>query len=242
MKCAWCGQQRPRKDWFTPQWNSERPQVSHSSGDYDRCKVCYNGPAPDAPPPPPPQAPPQWAPEPAPPPHECRRTGHTAKELCRQMCSQSNVRQCVKLTSFIKGWIQGGMHTEPVRTHPLPVEYLHHYGTIDCLFPDDPRQVRYNGRWTFDPRNRNYAKAFHLAWPTLCEDRNANTLGNVLESLLGVRNARVWYSEPHVPVIDQVCEFVSVYINTVYQFTQWTGTEEDDIQVWIAYVHGLLSD
>ena len=78
--------------------------------------------------------------------------------------------------------------------------------------------------YTFDPRNHNYEKAFHLAWSTLCEERNRNTLGNILESLLGVRNAIVkYYGKEHDPVIESVCERVSNFVNAVYQFTQWTN-------------------
>ena len=44
-------------------------------------------------------------------------------------------------------------------------------------------------RWTFDPQNRVYEKAVHLAWPALLERfSNFETLGNIVESILGVRN------------------------------------------------------
>ena len=156
------------------------------------------------------------------------------------MCSQKSVLiECDVLQRFMKRWIDDDMHNEPVRTSPLPIELYREYGTIDCLLQSDPKQVVYDGRWTFDPRNRNYEKAFHLAWPTLCGERNRNTLGNILESLLGVRNARVKYGKKRDLAIESVCGRVSNFVNAVYQFTQWTDSEYDDIIAWTAYVRGL---
>ena len=70
---------------------------------------------------------------------------------------------------------------------------------------------------------------------------NMNTLGNIMESLLGVRNAATQYRaqlEAH-RAIDSVCKNVSKYVNSVYQFTQATDTECVEISAWCAYVRGL---
>ena len=226
MRCAVCGQQRNRKGWFKPQWEAEKPVVHHYSGDYDRCKECYYN---------------LHAMPPAPPTNEDQRTGATATALCMQMRLQA--KRCgTALEKFMERWIFDGMHNEPVRTSP-GVEYYRDYGTVDCELMTDPKQVEYAGRWTFDPRNCNYAKAFHMAWPQLASNMNSNTLGNIIESLLGVRNAAAKYHaqlEAH-RAIDSVCKNASKYVNSVYQFTQATDSEYAEIGAWCAYVRDLAS-
>ena len=172
MRCNVCGQQRNRKGWFKPQWDADSPVVHTYSGDYDRCKPCYN------------------ATPLAPPTNEDQRNGAIARELCIHMCRRAD-RCGVVLEGFMRRWIENNMQNAPVNTTPW--ELYREYGTIDCELLADPKQVNYAGRWTFDPRNRNYEKAFHMAWPQLSGSMNSNTLGNIIESLLGVRNAAVKY-------------------------------------------------
>ena len=41
MQCPCCKEERQKRHWFTTQWTASTAVVSHQSGDYDRCKVCY---------------------------------------------------------------------------------------------------------------------------------------------------------------------------------------------------------
>ena len=233
MRCAVCGQQRSRKGWFRPQWEADRPVVHVYSGDYDRCKACYynyhNAP-------------------PAPPTNEASgedpATSATAKTLCVDMRLQAT-RCGMVLTKFMAKWIEDNMHNAPVKRYTNPPELYREWGTVDCELATDPKQVEYPGeRWTFDPQNRVYEKAFHLAWPQLVGNKNMNTLGNILESMLGVRNAIAKYPECAKKLeaqrtIDSVCKRVSKYVNSVYQFTQATETSDVEVNTWCDYVRDL---
>ena len=205
--------------WFAPQWRAGLVHVTHSSGEYDRCKQCY------------------WASEqvPAVPYQADRRTDDSAKALGRDMVH--GARRCgVALQDFLVHWADENMHKSKFKD----------WGTIDCLRASDPKQWRYMAsdgeRWTFDPQNVIYAKAFHLAWPALAlKFSNAETTGNILESILGVRNFAAWQGmqmRQHT-TNQSVCHNLSLCVNSVHQFTQYTGTTYEDIQVWCTYVGGL---
>ena len=97
-------------------------------------------------------------------------------------------------------------------------------------------------RWTFDPQNVVYAKAVHLAWPALLgRFSNFETIGDIVESILGLRNYasnKGILMEQH-QIIHSVCHHVSQYVNLVYQFTQYTETTYEDIELWKQYVSAL---
>ena len=243
MRCPVCGEQFSRKGWFSVQWNAEKPVVMGTpSGDYDRCKACYSGHAAApwtggaAAPAGPAAAP--WtggaaaaAAGPAAAPAAAvvdRRSDDHAKELCRQVVRLS--QRCIKLNLFIDYWVDRGMHNRGD---------ICNFGAIDCITESDPKQYLYAQRWTFDPMNWNYEKAFHLSWRAHVRQMNRVTIGNILESVLGTRNMgdqNGWPRESQRAVVTSVCTNISNYVNAVYQLTAYTGTVYDDVDAWTRYV------
>ena len=168
------------------------------------------------------------------------------------------VNKCKPLENSILDWASMNMHTS----------FFKDWGTIDCVTASDPKQWFYVDcvtagksytpgsasaptdqkgfgraeRWTFDPQNRVYEKAVHLAWPALLERfSNFETLGNIIESILGVRNYashKGILMEQH-QIIQSVCHHLSRYVNLVYQFTEYTETTYEDIELWKQYVSAL---
>ena len=54
-----------------------------------------------------------------------------------------------------------------------------------------------------------------MAWPLLAGARNYINSGNILETILGMRDVALRYKRP----------FVSEFVNSVYQYTQYTESE-----------------
>jgi hypothetical protein len=83
----------------------------------------------------------------------------------------------------------GSSRTSVVRAFvgdSLLVKTFSGFGMIEVESENDPKQSRRtDGVWTFDPRNRVYAKTFHLVWLELVDDRNDVSLGNIIEAILG---------------------------------------------------------
>ena len=217
MQCPVCGQAHSRKGWFAPQWNAESPIVLGTpSGDYDRCKACYRGNAALVP-----------APAAAATAVDRKWDDHS-KELCRWTVFQS--QRCRRLNLFIDYWVERGMHNR---------QDLCSFGAIDFVTESDPKQYVYAQRWTFDPMNWNYEKAFHLSWPAHVRQMNRKTIGNILESALGTRNfgdRNGWRDDAQRDVIVSVCTNISNYVNAVYQLTKYTDTVYDDVGAWTRYV------
>ena len=213
MRCPQCGACYPRKGWFTPQWHAESPIVLGTpSGDYDRCKACYAG---------------NIAVVPVAVGVD-RKWDDQSKDLCRLVIAQS--QRCRTLNLFMEFWVERGMHKR--------VDLLDH-GAIDCVTESDPKQYLYGQRWTFDPMNWNYQKAFHLSWPDQVRGMNRITLGNILESMLGTRNGAErngWRNVSQRGVIVSVCTNISHYVDAMYQLTAYTDTVHDDVEEWARYV------
>ena len=215
MRCPVCGEYRTRRGWFAPQWTAESPVVIGTpSGDYDRCKVCYTGNC-------------AVVPAPAGQPVD-RKWDEHSRELCRLLIARSE--RCRRLTEFVGTWVEHNMHNR---------QDLRDHGAIDCITEADPKQYLYDQRWTFDPMNVNYAKAFHLTWPEHAHDMNRNSLGNILESVLGTRNRadRIgWRDVSHRELIVSVCTDISACVHAVYQLTAYTDTVSDNPAAWVRYV------
>ena len=70
---------------------------------------------------------------------------------------------------------------------------------------------------------------------------NTYNFGCIIESILGVRNYAARKSilmEQH-QIIQSVCDKNSRYVNLVYQFTEYTETTYEDIELWKQYVSAL---
>ena len=119
------------------------------------------------------------------------------------------------------------------------VKVFHNHGAVTCIYETDPKHYKtIDGRWIFDPRNKNYEKAFHLAFPQLVNGRAAVNLGNVIESVLGVRERAIKQRHPlayDVSVIS-VCSHFSEFVNCVYNLTQYTKSEYDPCTEWVSLV------
>ena len=216
MRCPQCGSSYGRDGWFRPQWQAEKPILwGHPSGDYDRCKACYAG---------------NWAVVPGPAAGVDRKWDDHSKELCRLVRVEEE--RCRSLHPFVESWVARNMHNR---------KDLRDHGSIDCVTESDPKQWFYGQRWTFDPTNWIYQKAFLLAWPDLAHNMNRNSLGNVFESILGTRNGLDKYGwngwEPSErDAVVTVCTALSSYANAVYQLAAYTDTTQDDVGAWVRYV------
>ena len=105
----------------------------------------------------------------------------------------------------IEAFVSHVLYSEPVF-----IRQFKHFGAVTCESPEDPHQQQTrDGRWVFDPTNKVYEKAFWMAWPDLVASFTPNTLGNVLEAILGVREAAVDRGHPIAtnPMILGVCLF-----------------------------------
>ena len=165
---------------------------------------------------------------------------------------------CKLLEDFMLHWTYKNMHTSCFKD----------WGTVDCVTAGDPKQWLYldcatvaksytsgsasastgatgfghEERWTFGPENDVYAKAVHLAWPALLRRfSNFETLGDIVESILGVRNyaSHKGILMEQQQIIQSVCHHLSRYVNLVYQFTEYTETTYEDIELWKQYVSAL---
>ena len=82
------------------------------------------------------------------------------------------------------------------------------------MLESDPKQHKCrDGRYTFDPRNRNYQKAWWLAWRG-SDQYNMVTLGDAIEAVLGMREAAVQGQHPlqDDPVAKSVCTVLSLFL------------------------------
>ena len=216
MQCLVCGQVRYcKRDWFKPQWNAQQPVVrGHQGGDFDRCKSCYNGSA---------VLPAASSPG-------SRLNDQNACTLCQ------NALQLAASVSRIESFVVAVSWNKKI------VDTFKSSGAVTCLLESDPKQTLCrDGRWTFDPRNQNYQKAWWLAFPAQTHDRNMNTLGNVLEAILGMWEAAVeqqHYLAADVVVRSVACE-LSRLCHAVHSFTQYTGTEMWPRDEWLAHVKSL---
>jgi hypothetical protein len=219
MQCPVCNQVRyTRRDWFKPQWQAGKPVVlGHQSGDYDRCKICYHGSAV------------MRAAQPG--------QSYLYDENARALCS-ATMRLAAAVTRIERFVVA-------VRENATLVATFKRFGAVTCLLESDPKQVLCrDGRWTFDPRNRNYQKAWWLAWPTQIGNYNANTLGNVIEAIIGMWEAAVLHQ--HVlaqnVVVKSVACMLSRFCHAVHSFTQYTCTEMWPQNQWLAYVKSLQTN
>jgi len=214
MQCPQCKQILwNRKDWFKPQWLASQPVVyGHQGGDFDRCKNCYNG----------------AAVMPATP--ESRCFDANARVLCAEMLRLAHkVRVLDRFMLHI-------LSESSIRTT------FKDMGGVTCLLESDPKQqLCRDGRYLFDPRNRNYQKAFWVGWPWICSDSdqyNMVTLGDAIEAILGIWEAALMHQHrlQQEAVVKSVCTELSSFCHAVYQFTQYTDTEFMPRPAWLAYV------
>lgn len=208
-----------KRDWFKPQWEASSPIVmNHQGGDFMECKVCYNGSG----------VLPTPVPENMPTPHQLM----TLSTQCLIKAQRMRV-----ITEFLREWL----------ATPSLISFFKGKGGVTVEVSTDPRQWSIRGtlgvngasaahRWCFDPRNRNYEKAFHLAWPDLVEQRNKVTLGDILESILGVRDEADKQHRPIPGCAIAVCRELSSFVNSVYQLTQYSNTEHVCVHEWLTYV------
>jgi hypothetical protein len=116
------------------------------------------------------------------------------------------------------------------------------FGAVECLLDSDPKQYKMqDGRWTFDPGNLNYEKAFWLLFPQLAPHCGKVSLGNVLESILGVYEAAVHHG--HVlqerMYVRRVTGLLNCFVHAVYNVTLRTGTEHWAVSEWLDWVNSI---
>ena len=173
--CPVCSRSFSKSGWFKPQWDAQKAIVQHQSGTYDRCKECYHNV------------------------HALREpvvTGHVQRQATFQaLCSdlRRHAATASKLEPFVELWY-----------HSTPEKYrrdLACFGAVMCSKETDPKQVKVKKSlhhrlystdgdpsefWTHDVTNAVYERAFHAAFPRLITNETANTVGNVIESILGL--------------------------------------------------------
>ena len=218
MQCPQCKQTLwLKKEWFKPQWQANQPVVlGHPGGDFDRCKKCYNGLA--------------VMPAAGPATQNSRLCDANARVLCAHMLGLAlKVRVLERFMLHI-------LSESSIR------RTFKHMGGVTCLLESDPKQnLCRDGRYTFDPRNRNYQKVWWLAWPNVCDDwnqYNMTTLGDAIEAILGIWEAAVTHKH-HLQqevVVKSMCTVLSSFCHAVYHFTQYTDTEFMPRPEWLAYV------
>ena len=113
---------------------------------------------------------------------------------------------------------------------------------METTCPTDPNQIyTRDGRWTFDPTNLVYETWFWLLWPTLVGDRKHENWGNVIESVLGVREQAV--QQRHFlqedEAVNSLCKRLSEFVNLTYQFIMYTDSREDPVRSWLDFVRRL---
>ena len=201
MQCPQCKQTRwLKKEWFKPQWEANQPVVlGHPGGDFDRCKKCYNGLA--------------VMPAAGPATQNSRLCDANARVLCAHMLGLAlKVRVLERFLLHI-------LSESSIR------RTFKHMGGVTCLLESDPKQnLCRDGRYTFDPRNRNYQKVWWLAWPNVFDEANQynmTTLGDAIEAILGIWEAAVMHKH-HLQqevVVKSVCTVLSSFCHAVYHFT-----------------------
>ena len=123
---------------------------------------------------------------------------------------------------FIASWM----------SHPTLVETFHGSGAVETTCSTDPKQIyTRDGRWTFDPENKVYEKCFWLLWPNLVGPRQKVNLGNVIESILGVREQAV--TQQHFlqedDVVISLATRLSEFVNLTNQSIMYTDSKEDPV-------------
>ena len=73
------------------------------------------------------------------------------------------------------------------------------------------------------------------------DDRKHVHLGNVIESVLGVREQAV--QQRHFlqedEAVNSLCKHLSEFVNLTYQFIAYTDSREDSVESWLNYVRRL---
>ena len=127
-------------------------------------------------------------------------------------------------------------------SHPTLVETFHESGAVETTCPTDPNQTKTrDGRSLFDPTNKVYEKCFWLLWPNLVDERELVNLGNVIESVVGLREQAVKqrHSFQEDEAVNSLCKRLSEFVNLTYQFIMYTDSREDPVRSWVEFVHRL---
>ena len=223
MVCPVCRETKYRRvDWFNPQWQAHSPIVmGHQGGDFDRCKACYYNIG-------------QHAPARSVPRRDDATAIALAKELKRlgRPLASGPPGSASVVEEFLASWM----------SHPTLVETFHGSGAVETTCPTDPKQRKTrDGRSLFDPTNKVYEKCFHLLWPNLVGTRKHVNLGNVIESVLGMREQAV--AQRHFlqedDVVISVATHLSEFVNLTNQFIMYTESKEDLVSEWVEFVRRL---
>ena len=209
-RCPQCKQYSTRREWFAPQWRHGRAVVlGQQGGDYVCCKPCYNGGAMVL-----------HSDNPT-----TTREDANARALCHHMSTLAQIM--LAHVDFV----------EDCKANPAAIREFESKGAETCMHEGDPKQsLAQDGRWTFDPRNRNYEEAFWLAWPQLAKDRNRTSLGNILEAIWGMRSD-VKYERQTKTM--ELCAPLDEFVYSVYQVTQYTESEPDALEPWLLHAQRL---
>ena len=127
---------------------------------------------------------------------------------------------------------------------PGAVKRFHPFGAVEVENVGDPHQtLTQDGRWTFDPTNRVCQKCFWLLWPNLVGTRERVILGNIIESVLGVREWAL-EQEDYVFLLEHqamtsLARRLGEFVNLAHQFIHYTGTWADLVSEWVAFVRRL---
>ena len=127
-------------------------------------------------------------------------------------------------------------------SHPTLVETFHGSGAVETTCSTDPKQIyTRDGRWIFDPTNLVYEKCFWLLWPNLVGTRKHVNLGNVIESVLGVREQAV--KQRHFlqedEAVNSLCKRLSEFVNLTYQLMMYAGSRESPASSCVGFVRRL---
>jgi hypothetical protein len=215
MQCGICARVLwTRKSWFNPQWQAQSPTVLGHQG--GDFDRCKDCYSGGA----------LATCAPAP-------NDHTAKTLALAMFSNAARLRCI--AGFVRAFVNDS----------LLVKTFSGFGMIEVESENDPKQSRRtDGVWTFDPRNRVYAKTFHLVWPELVDDRNDVSLGNIIEAILGVLERALKQRHPlgtDLAVLG-VCKAISTTVHSMYQFVQYTDTEHVPMTAFLRTATDVIRD
>jgi hypothetical protein len=187
--------------------------MGHQGGDFDRCKQCYYGRG-------------LATAEPMPT-DQSRMFDTTSVALCGRMLQMARVVAILdKFVAHVSG------------NQQILTSFKAH-GAVTCMVEGDtPQKLCRDGRWTFDPQNRCYEKAWWLAWPAETSNYNRNTLGNAVEAIIGIWEAAVEHRHYLCDdvVVRSVARKLSCFCHAVYWFIQYTSTEHMPRNEWMAYV------
>ena len=114
---------------------------------------------------------------------------------------------------------------------------LTEYGAVDCTSPSDPQCWKYGSRWTFDPSNAIYDKAWLFALPDSHPLRpwfNKTTRGNIFEAILGDRNKH--YKEKGEDLASDLHDTLSTFVLSVHRFCHYTRSGDDTRRTWADYI------